>query len=86
MNYFLGVQYGRHNMSRQWSADFSHVSRQWLATGQEPALVDLLADPVVHAVMRRDGVSMTELCNHIASARRRLGFARFGGGPCRCAA
>jgi hypothetical protein len=52
----------------------------------EPALVDLLADPVVHLVMRRDGVSMTELCNHIATARARLGLARFGEGPCRCAA
>jgi hypothetical protein len=29
---------------------------------------------------------MTELCNHIAAARMRLGFARFGDGPCRCAA
>ena len=73
-------------MGRQWSADFSHVSRQWLEPGQEPVLVDLLADPVVHLVMRRDGVSMAELCNHIATARARLGFARFAGGPCRCAA
>lgn len=73
-------------MGKQWSADFSHVSRQWLEAGQEPSLVDLLADPVVHLVMRRDGVSMKELCNHIARARARLGFARFGEGPCRCAA
>ena len=73
-------------MGKQWSADFSHVSRQWLEPDQEPALADLLADPVVHLVMRRDGVSMKELCNHIASARARLGFGRFGGGPCRCAA
>jgi hypothetical protein len=73
-------------MGKQRSADFSPVSRQWCEAGQEPALVDLLVDPVVHLVMRRDGVSMTELCNHIASARARLGFARFGEGPCRCAA
>jgi hypothetical protein len=73
-------------MGKQWSADFSHVSRQWLEAGLEPALVDLLADPVVHLVMRRDGVSMTELCNHIATARAQLGLTRFGGGPCRCAA
>jgi hypothetical protein len=73
-------------MGKQRNADFSHVSRQWLEAGLEPALVDLLADPVVHLVMRRDGVSMTELCNHIAAARARLGFARFGEGPCRCAA
>ena len=73
-------------MGKQWSAHFSRVSRQWLEAGQEPALVDLLADPLVHLVMRRDGVSMKELCNHIATARARLGFARFGEGPCRCAA
>lgn len=67
-------------------ADFSHVSRAWLEPGQEPTLIDLLADPVVHLVMRRDGLSMTELCNHIAVARGRLGFKRVGDGPCRCAA
>ena len=73
-------------MGRQWHADFSHVSRQWLEAGQEPALVDLLADPLVRLVMRRDGVSVSDLCNHIATARTRLGFAHFGDGPCRCAA
>jgi hypothetical protein len=36
--------------------------------------------------MHRDSVSMKELCNHIATARARLGFTRFGDGPCRCAA
>lgn len=73
-------------MGKQWNADFSHVSRQWLEAGREPALVDLLADPLVHLVMRRDGVSIKELCNHIACAQTRLGFGRFGDGPCRCAA
>ena len=73
-------------MGKEWRADFSHVSRQWLEAGQEPALVDLLADPLVHLVMRRDGVTMKDLCNHIATARARLGFARFGEGPCCCAA
>jgi hypothetical protein len=73
-------------MGKQRSADFSHVSRRWLEPGQEPVLVDLLADPMVHLLMRRDGVSMKELCNHIATARARLGFGRFGAGPCRCAA
>ena len=73
-------------MGKQWGSDFSHVSRQWLEAGREPALVDLLADPRCIWVMRRDGVGMTELCNHIATARARLGFARFGDGPCRCAA
>ena len=73
-------------MGKQGRADFSHVSRQWLEAGREPALVDLLADPMMRLVMRRDDVSMTELCNHIATARARLGLTRFGEGPCRCAA
>jgi hypothetical protein len=66
--------------------DFTHVNRQWLSPGEEPVLSDLLADPVVHAVMHRDGVTTRELCNHIASARARLGFDPVGVGPCRCAA
>jgi hypothetical protein len=73
-------------MGKPWSSDFSHVSREWLEAGEEPALADLLADSVVHLVMRRDGVSMKELCNHIATARARLGFTHYGDGPCRCAA
>lgn len=73
-------------MSSRQKPDFSHVSRAWLETGQEPPLAELLADPVTHLVMRRDGVGMTELCNHVAVARARLGFARFSEGPCRCAA
>lgn len=68
-------------MSRQQGVGFSHVSRHWLEPGEEPVLTDLLADPLLHLVMRRDGVSMTELCNHIVQAQRRLGFS-----PCRCAA
>lgn len=73
-------------MGKGWHGDFSHVSREWLEAGKEPALADLLADPILHLVMRRDRLSMTELCNHIATARARLGLARFGDGPCRCAA
>ena len=64
----------------------SHISRAWLESGTEPALLDLLADPILHLVMRRDRVGMTELCNHITQARSRLGLDRFGLGPCRCAA
>jgi hypothetical protein len=73
------------------SAKDSRISRRWLAPGEEPALSDVLADPVLHAVMRRDGVTMPALCNHIAQARARLGYGPAGSvwaevGPCRCAA
>jgi hypothetical protein len=40
--------------------------------GEEPALFDLLADPVTHAVMRRDGVTLADLCTIIKTARHRL--------------
>lgn len=38
----------------------------------EPALCEVLADPLVHAVMRRDGVSRPALESVIAQAQRRL--------------
>jgi hypothetical protein len=42
----------------------------------EPSLQDLLADPCLHAVMRRDGVDMICLLNMIAVARLRLSSER----------
>jgi len=38
----------------------------------EPTLHELLADPCLHAVMRRDGVDMICLLNVIAAAKTRL--------------
>ena len=38
----------------------------------EPALQDLLADPCLHAVMRRDGVSTEELHRVVRVGRLRL--------------
>jgi len=38
----------------------------------EPPLREVLADPVVHAVMRRDGVSFGHLLNVIAAAQAPL--------------
>jgi hypothetical protein len=43
----------------------------WTRAGAEPALEELLADPVLHLVMRRDGVSPGELRAVIAAARAR---------------
>jgi hypothetical protein len=48
-----------------------HAAR-WSAAGEEPNLVEMLADPVVHLVMRRDGVSLEELLAVIADARAKL--------------
>jgi hypothetical protein len=54
----------------------------WLEAGEEPSLAEVLADPLVHLVMRRDGVSRSQLETVIARARAR----RRGAACCRCAA
>ncbi len=51
----------------------------------EPAIADLLDDPVTHAVMRRDGVTRQTILRTIAAARVRLGLDRVGNELC-CAA
>jgi len=38
----------------------------------EPAMPDLLEDPLIHAVLRRDGLSLADLQSAISRARRRL--------------
>ena len=52
----------------------------WKSAGAEPSLEEILADPVLHLVMRRDGVSLAELRNIIAAAQAR----RREASPCRC--
>jgi hypothetical protein len=54
---------------------------KWSQAGQEPALAEVLADPIIHLVMRRDGVTLAQLRGVIARARWALSV-----GPCRCAA
>jgi hypothetical protein len=39
---------------------------------REPRLQDLLSDPILRHMMRRDGVGMTALIRLIATVRRRL--------------
>ena len=57
------------------------AAEDWLS-GAEPRLGDVLGDPLVHAVMRRDGVSQAQLRAVIARAQ-----ACLRGDPCcRCAA
>jgi hypothetical protein len=43
-------------------------AEHWPA-GCEPSLDEVLADPLVHLVMRRDGVTPQALCGVIADAR-----------------
>lgn len=44
----------------------------WRAAGKEPEIADVLADPVVHLVMRRDGVTSAQLRSVIAEAQALL--------------
>jgi hypothetical protein len=41
-------------------------------TAGEPEIPDLLRDPVIHAVLRRDGLTPQDLADAIARARGRL--------------
>ena len=43
----------------------------WIEGGIEPSLSELLADPIMHAVMRADGVRLQEVLSTIAQASRR---------------
>jgi hypothetical protein len=45
---------------------------RWLAAGKEPALAELLADPLVGLMMRRDGVSPAALEALVATTQERL--------------
>lgn len=38
----------------------------------EPSMQEVLGDPVVHAVLRRDGLGLQDLMRAVARARRRL--------------
>lgn len=49
------------------------INRKWQHAGIEPALADVLADPLVHLVMRRDGVSLAELRGVLVRAQAVLG-------------
>lgn len=44
----------------------------WRRAGEEPALADVLIDPLVHLVMRRDNVTPAELEGHVMRARALL--------------
>jgi hypothetical protein len=52
----------------------------WREAGKEPSLREVLADPLVHLVMRRDGVTLAQLEAVIARAKERRSLC------CLCAA
>jgi hypothetical protein len=47
-------------------------SRRYASAGPEPSLREMLADPIVHAVMRRDGITREELVAVVERAARAI--------------
>ena len=50
-----------------------HMHQPWGVPGIEPPLREVLTDPLVRAVMRRDGVSLAALESLVAAVRRVVG-------------
>lgn len=44
----------------------------WTTAGAEPALEDVLADPIVALVMRCDGIATPDVLRAVRTARRRM--------------
>jgi hypothetical protein len=49
--------------------DPASIGRKWREAGQEPTLEQVLADPIVHLLMLRDGIELAALNAVIAQAR-----------------
>jgi hypothetical protein len=58
-----------------------HETQAWRKPGIEPTLSDALAEPIVQALMQRDGVSRTALESVIAHAQGRLRRCNRPGSP-----
>jgi hypothetical protein len=58
-------------LRRDFCLEVAVVEKRWSGNG-EPRLDEVLADPLVHLVMARDGVGLAELQAVIADAQRRL--------------
>jgi hypothetical protein len=52
----------------------------WMRCGSEPGLDEILGDPIVVALMHRDGVTERHVREVVMRARGRRGPARFGHG------
>lgn len=46
---------------------------RWERSGQEPRLEEMLADPMIELVMKRDGLTRDDLVALVQEARRRIG-------------
>lgn len=48
------------------------MNRDWLQTGSEPSIAELLNDPTTQAIMRYDGLGTEEIWKVVGDARRKL--------------
>jgi hypothetical protein len=48
------------------------MTAYWERPGEEPALHDVLADPIVHLVMKRDGLTQEGVGLYLEAQKRRL--------------
>ena len=64
----------RADSGETWFGQFSWVpwASQLYQDNGEPSLEDVLADPVIHRLMERDGVQMTSLLMLIGETQRRI--------------
>lgn len=49
-----------------------HTAEAYGTAGREPLLADLLADPLVHLVLARDGLTVEDVSRQMHEARRKL--------------
>jgi hypothetical protein len=50
------------------------ADENWAGASAEPSIDDILSDPIVHLVLRRDGLTASAVKARLDSERRRLGF------------
>lgn len=51
------------------------MTARWSEPGVEPALEEILSDPIVRLVMRRDHIARADVLAAVYAARARLGLA-----------
>ena len=49
------------------------LARRWERCGAEPPIEEMLSDPVIEAVLRRDGLTRQDVLAVVETARHRIG-------------
>ena len=55
-----------------------HANHAWATAGIEPRLSELLSDPILHLVLRRDRLTLADVHAAVGTARARLGRPPIG--------